>query len=351
MEKKYWNHLCIDLMLIVAMVTGGIALGPLPAQTAEKPVVLKFADPLAAGHPNTVFYKWVIDEIQKRSKGRIKWEHYPGSSLLGGREILEAVSIGGLAQGGQDICAYHPALTPLHTVFGLPFLTRTMPGQVHAEWQVEDIPEYRDEYEKKWKVKAIAHSSTMSYHIMTTKKPVRTLEDLKGLKIRCTGFYADWLNRIGSTGVMLTYGETYEAMQKGTLDGTVTDILGGASQRFHEVCKYMTLMNAGPTSAVGIMNLRVWNSFSKDIQKMILQVGKEEGVPWWIKYLNSRFAKDRKIMKEAGVQFIKISEKERARWKAAAKPMWSKWAADREKEGLPGRKVLELYKKTSEKYD
>ena len=113
--------------------------------------------------------------------------------------------------------------------------------------------------------------------LLHSKKAVKTMEDVKGLKIRCTGFSAKAATALGGVPVAMGQGGAYEALQKGVVDATLApmEVLKGWNQA--EVIKYTTeCSSVGYTTAMYvIMNLDKWNSLPKDVQKVFEKVSKE----------------------------------------------------------------------------
>jgi TRAP-type C4-dicarboxylate transport system substrate-binding protein len=109
---------------------------------------------------------------------------------------------------------------------------------------------------------------------MFTKKPIRTLEDIKGLKIRSFGgAMSDWIEGMGASAQFVAFSEVYTAIERGILDGGVSGANAAYGQRWYEVAKHMT----GPlplfTTENVTFNKKVWDGFPPDIQQIIIEEG------------------------------------------------------------------------------
>jgi TRAP-type C4-dicarboxylate transport system substrate-binding protein len=297
------------------------------------------------------FKPWA-EQVEKVTNGRVKVVIYPAGTLCKVGEMLDAVG-SGITDLGWAWPGLHEGVAPLSCVSGLPMIFEKAETGSKAIWDLyEKIPAVQAEYKD---YKLLSLWSTDAYFFMTNKKPVRNMEDLKGLKIRAANAVtADFVKYLGATPVMLRMPEVYMALQKGTLDGTTAQ--GEAIQgfRFYEVIKYYTKPGLIPGPHFLIMNLNVWNSMPADVQNQILSVS--GGV------LGARIGHDvfdvateefPQRITQAGAKFeiLKLSTEEVNRWrKTAAEPTQKDWVKGLEKKGLPGQMVLDEFKKLVSKY-
>jgi TRAP-type C4-dicarboxylate transport system substrate-binding protein len=177
--------------------------------------------------------------------------------------------------------------------------------------------------------------------LLHTKKPVKTLEDLKGMKIRSTGFSAKIASALGAVPVAMPQGETYEALSKGIVDGTIgpIEVLKGWKQA--EVVKSTTdCFDVGYTTAFFVvMNLKKWNALPPDVRKVFDDVSRE-----WIdvhgKAWDEADKEGRAFTLSLGNQIITLPAQESARWKKAVRPTIDEYIKESEQKGVPGRKSV-----------
>ena len=275
-------------------------------------------------------------EVEKRTGGKVKVEFYPGGTLTKARQIYDGV-IQGISDVGFCLFAYTRGRFPLMEVIDLPL---GYPNGVVATKVINAVY-------KKFKPKELNDVKVMYLHahgpgvIHTKSKPVKTMADLKGLKIRSTGFSAKTVEALGGTPVAMSMPEAYQALQKGVVDGSVHPREADKGWKLGDVVKYCTLnfSTAYTTGFYVVMNKDKWASLPKDVQKVILAINKEwipkHGKAWedsddaGVKYFESK-----------GGKMIKQSASEAKKWKAKIKPLLDNFAKAADKKGVPGSKAL-----------
>ena len=170
-----------------------------------------------------------------------------------------------------------------------------------------------------------------------TLKPVKTLEDLKDIKIRSTGLSAKVVEALGAVPVAMPQGATYESLQKGVVEGTFGPIEVLKGWRQAEVIKSTTdCFNVGYTTAMFVvMNQKKWAQLPKDVQDVMTAVSRE-----WIdvhgKSWDSADAKGREYTLSLGNDIISLSEPESARWTEAVAPIIQEYIANADQKNLNG---------------
>ena len=164
-----------------------------------KTINLKFAHQTSpAGFVHKSFHEPWARMVEKATEGRVKITIYPGQSLCKGKEAIEA-TIGGVTDINWWVQPYFPGRFPLTSVMSLPFVnapTAEVNSRILQEIY-EEFPEVQAEYSK---VKVLMLGTGAPYFLISTKKPVGSLKDMNGLKIRGPG----WLYRVaveGSQGI------------------------------------------------------------------------------------------------------------------------------------------------------
>jgi len=184
--------------------------------------------------------------------------------------------------------------------------------------------------------------------LLHTKKPVRRLEDLKGMKIRATGLSAKIVTALGGVPVAMPQGDTYDALKKGVVEGTFgpMEVLKGWKQA--EVIKYTTeCYSVGYTTTFFVvMNLDKWNALPPDIKKIFDEVSAKytdiHGKVW-----DRTDQEGRKYTLSLGNKIIPLSDKESARWRKAAQPVIDDYIAHTPNGKKYVQKIRELMKKYS----
>ena len=344
MTKKGWLSLFFGLILLGAPAVSWSQKSPAVA----KPMILKASIQTPANMPFAQILWWWLDEVEKRSGGRIKFERYPGESLAKAAEQLDALE-SGMADVSLFVTTYTPGKIPLNTLTALPFSLQYSWVNATSYFQlVQEVPEVKAEYTKH-NVRVVSSYATGPYYVFSTK-PIRTFSDFKGKKIIGTGPLAELLKGAGAAPLGIVITESYEALQRGTADGAVFGPSAAGSYNMDEVCKNLLKLPLGGVCGPIGMNLNTWNRLPKDIQVMI-----ESLVPEHAKALHKIYQidGDGKFMeryKTRGLQITEPSPELMTEMRRIAQDVvWGKWANDQEKRKLPGKKVLEAYLKLLEK--
>ncbi|WDP92291.1 MAG: TRAP transporter substrate-binding protein [Desulfobacter sp.] len=302
-----------------------------------KPITLRFAhqNPATGLSSINCVDPW-LNKIEEVTGNRVKIQRYYGQTLSKGKDIWNATKMG-IADIGWCFHGYWPGMTPLSDVISLPGLPfKTAEEGSAILWKLYDkFPEIQKEYKD---VKVLLFYTSDPYTLITVNKPVKTLEDLKGMKIRMTGGPpTDMVRALGGTPMLIPMPDNYLSMQKGVIDGMGAPWEAINVWRFYEVAKYYTEV---PFPAVYFsisMNKRKWDSLPKDIQDAIATVSGEYGSRYWGRNFFDR-------MKTAGMEKVKaggdggniftLSDQERSRWlEKGGKPIWDKWVEKMEKQG------------------
>ena len=334
---------------VFVSVFGAVMLlsGVFTASAADKPIELSYSSFFPAsygmGQAATAWAK----EIEKRSNGRVKITMYHGGTLTDAAGCYEGV-VTGISDIGQSVLAYTRGRFPLMEVLDLP----GYPPNALVTTRVAD------DFYRKFQPKELADTHILYMHahipgtITMVKKPVRTLEDMKGMKIRATGLATKIVEALGATPVAMAIGEQYDAMRKGVVDGTVAAPNMLLGWKLAEVSQYSTFVrDVGYVSAMFVaMNLNKWNALPPDIQKIFTDVSNE-----WVDYSGKQWnaieIEGFQYAKKAGHTFINLPEQEQARWRAAVRPLEDGYIKSMAAKGLPGKEAIEYRRQLIQKYD
>lgn len=213
-------------MLSKILVGPSVVAIALASAASAQSVTLSFATNTAPnnmrGEAETIF----IEELEKVSGGEITVVPYWGASLMEGAEILGGVRDGVADMGFVNI-NYYPNQLLLNSAFNLfPKGPNTYEGITWAFDQVyERIPELNQEFADQGQ--RIIYRYGVTPYAGTFKAPVATLEDMKGLRVRAASrWYLNLLEGIGATPVSMPWGDLYQGLQTGSIDGVFTNIDG-----------------------------------------------------------------------------------------------------------------------------
>ncbi len=279
------------------------------------------------------------DEIEKKTDGAVKINVFPGGTLTGAKECYDGV-VNGISDIGMSVFAYNRGRFPVMEAVDLPMGYRN--GKV-ATYTANDF------YEK-MKPKELEDVKVLYLHahgpgLLHSKKAVRSLEDLKGMKIRSTGLSAKVVESLGGIPVAMPQGGTYEALQKGVVEGTFGPIETLKGWRQAEVIDFTTDCNmVGYTTAMFVvMNLEKWNALPDDIKSVFDEVS-DEWVEVHAKKWDELDVEGRKYTESLDNEIIKLSDEEGDRWEKAVEPVISDYVADKKGKGIPAEKAVEVLK-------
>ena len=305
------------------------------AQT--KPIELTYSIFFPAPHKNTVLATQWAEEINKRTNGRVKITMFPGGTLTPADKCYDGV-VKGLSDIGMSVVSYTRGRFPLTEVIDLPL------GYKNGLAATKLI----NAYYKKFKPKEFDDTKVLYLHahgpgILHTKKPVKSLEDLKGMKIRSTGTVAKIVSALGAAPVAMPMPETYDALQKGIAEGVMCPIEALEGWKLGEVVSSTTL-NYGSAYTIAffvVMNKEKWNSLPPDIQKVFEEVSEE-----WIEKTGKGWDEidqsGMEFVKKRGNTIIALTKEEDERWVKAVRPVLDDYVKAMKEKGLPGEEALKF---------
>ena len=328
---RYWK--VTSLFICLSIIGFSFFISSVHAQTK-----LNYSVFFPAPHKNAVLAGEWAKEIEKRTDGRVKITVFYGGTLTPADKCYDGV-VKGISDIGFSVLAYTRGKFPLTEVADLPL---GMKSGLVASKLIND-------FYKKFKPRELDEVQVMYLHghgpgILHSKKEVTKLEDVKGMKIRCTGMAAKIVAALGATPVAMPMGETYDALSRGVVDGSMAPYEALQGWKWGEVVKY-TVEDWGASYSSGmfvVMNKDKWNSLPPDVQKIIEQVNEEyiekQGKTWdEIEKAGRDFTISR------GNKIISFLQDEDWRWQKAVKPLLDEYVKNMKEKGLPGEEALKFY--------
>lgn len=324
---------------MVLVLLSGLILGVSEAPAA-KPIELKLTHQFPAGSDEDKFFHRWAKKVGEDSKGRLTFRIFPGAVLISAFETYDGVVKGVADLGGTYRFSRKGAeLTGIISMF-----FAGVPDSATGTRILDDIrakfPAYNKEWEGIKEVVVIADGPAM---IVTKPRPVRTLEDLKGLELRVpVREAADMLKVMGGTPVGIPLADFVVGMEKGTVHGGTNQLSAIESFKLAPTAKFCTLFSLyNPANLFLVMN---WDSFKKlpqDLQKVI-----DDSREWAKKeWVVDRDASDKDSMewaKKLGMEFITLTPEERKRWLSILGPVQDRMAAELDAKGYPATEVLKF---------
>jgi len=327
------------LFISLAFMLMALPLGGACAQPEPETIELSYSNFFPPTHFHSILAEEWAREVEERTDGLVKITYYPGGSLTPAPQVYDGV-VEGISDIGMSVLAYSVGRFPASELVDLP---HTYPnGWVATKAANDFYQEFKPaEFDDVHVLYFHAHGPGV---VFTTKKPVRKMEDLKGLVIRSTGIGAKIMEALGAEGYGASQGEAYELMSKGTIDGSFTprEVLKGWNQA--EVVKYVTgCYDVGNTTDMFVvMNKDKWNALPEKARKTITEISEDwiekHGMVW--DYYD-KVAIDYFLTFE-GREVIELSSEEMARWmEAALDPLIAKYIEEKTELGLPAAEYQE----------
>jgi TRAP-type C4-dicarboxylate transport system substrate-binding protein len=284
-------------------------------------------------------------EIEKRTDGKVQITMHYGGTLTPADKCYDGV-IRGISDIGMSVCGYTRGRFPLTEVIELPLGHKS--GSV--------VTKVINEYFNKFKPKEFDDVKMMYMHahgpgMLHTKKAVEKLEDVKGMKVRAFGAVTKLASALGGVPVSMTMGETYEALSRGVVEGSIAPYEALQGWKWGEVVKFTVEAPAMYYSSAFFiaMNKAKWNALPPDIQKIIEQINGE-----WIEKHGKGWDEIDKAGKDftikLGNKIIILSVDENRKWERALKPLYDDYVKSMKDKGLPGDEVLKFFLEQIYKY-
>src|SRR5436189_494796 len=265
------------LRLGVFSTLGTLATNLVDPTSAQSKLVLKATDVHPLGYPTVEAVLAMGKKLETATDGRLSIQMYPSMQLGGEKEMIEQAQIGALALARISVGPMGPIVPELN-VFNLPFMFR---DNAHME-KVIDGP-IGEEMLKKLSEHPTANLIGLCWmnagtrNVYNSKKPIRTIDDLKGLKIRMMGnpVFVDTMNALGGNGVAMGFDQLINAMQTGVVDGAENNYPPYATGQHFRYAKYYSLTGHLMIPEILVFSKRIWSTLSKEDQDLILKVSKE----------------------------------------------------------------------------
>jgi len=313
------------LLAGASAVLASTAFSRTPAWAQQK-IVLKATDVHPLGYPTVEAVVRMGKKLESATGGRVSIQMYPSMQLGGEKEMIEQAQVGALAIARISVGPMGP-LVPELNVFNLPFMFR---DNAHME-KVIDGP-IGDELLKKLSdhptaaLIGLCWMNAGSRNVYNSKKPIKSVEDLKCLKIRMMGnpVFVDTMNSLGGNGVAMGFDQLINAMQTGVVDGAENNEPSYETGQHYRYAKYYSLTGHLMIPELLVFSKRIWATLSKDDQALIQKFAREtqqEQRKLWYDMEQKSVAK----MKEVGVEMNDVADKKP--FQAAVKPVWDKYGA------------------------
>jgi tripartite ATP-independent transporter DctP family solute receptor len=304
----------------------GIALSAVkvPRSLAQFKIELKASDVHPAGYPTVVAVENFGKKLEQATNGGIGVKMFPSMQLGGEKEAIEQAQIGAIQLARVSVGALGPVIEDLN-VFNLPFLFRNTEHMQH----VVDGPIGQELLDKitnnpKAGLVGLCWMDAGARSMYDTKRPIKSIEDLKGMKVRVMGnpMFVDMMNALGGNGVAMGYDQVFSALQTGVVDGAENNPPSFVFDNHFTVAKYYTMTEHLIVPEVLVLSKKTWDALSKEDQALVTKFARETQLDerkLWQEYEQKAIEK----AKASGIQIIDLPNKKP--FQRAVKPVWNKY--------------------------
>ena len=332
--------------LVVSLVVSSVAFGATDEPKQE--MTLKWSYGGAPSGYTAEGMKWAIEEISRRTGGKIKGAVYFGT-LFDERDVFSSI--------GKRVADVAFAPGPFTVPKNPYFATVELQGPVTDPWalgraeneMLMNDPRVRAEFNGFNTVCFAAHCC--GTQIIVSKKVINSVNDLKGARVRAPG--AVWVNlskELGMVPVAMPPIEVYDALGKGVIDAAIAEVLAVPMLKWEEVTKSFLLPGVGNMAPIAwIMNKDLWNSLPQSARDVFVQVGNELN-EWESREQIRREGTFLKQCESKGIRVLRSTAEEKSKFEAAARAVREAWFKEWDSKGLETRAFYEDLMKLAAKY-
>ena len=312
----------VSFFATTILAATALASGP---AVAQQKTVFKASDVHPAGYPTVVAVENLGKKLDAATNGRYSVQMYPSMQLGGEKEAIEQAQIGAIAFARVSVGALGPVIDDLN-VFNLPYVFRNTTHMQH----VIDGPigqELLDKVTNSGKgLVGLCWMDAGARNFYNTKKPIKTMADLKGMKVRVMGnpMFVEMANSMGGNGIAMGYDQVFSALQTGVVDGAENNPPSFVFDNHYQVAKYYTVDEHLIVPEMVVFSKKAWDAMSKEDQALLVKFAKEaqqEERKLWEVYEQQAMDK----AKAAGIQIIQVSDADKKAFQDAVKPVWDKY--------------------------
>ena len=300
----------ISKALRVGAAAAALAVISAGSAVAQQKMVMKASDVHPAGYPTVVAVENMGKKLEKATNGRLSIAMYPSMQLGGEKEAIEQAQVGAIQFARVSVGALGPVIDELN-VFNMPYLFR---DTKHMQ-KVIDGPIGQELMDKVTNnptagLVAIAWMDAGARSLYDTKKPIKNLADLKGMKFRVMGnpMFVDMMTALGGNGVSMGYDQVFSALQTGVVDGAENNPPSFVFDNHYQVAKFYTIDEHLIVPEMVVFSKKTWDTLSKEDQALLIKFGKEaqaEERVLWAQYEKEAMDKAR----AAGITITEIADK------------------------------------------
>lgn len=311
--------------IAITTIAGALALGGATAASAQE-ITIRYVSPNTESDPTQAATIWFMDEVTRKTEGRVEFDRYLGNSLVRDQDILDAIGDGTVEMGKVFTVSY-PGQLPLWNMTNLPF---TSPSPYVAINTIRDLtdefPEFDAELER-FNVAALGVITTGGTGIVS-KKPINTIEDLRGFQVRARGVQAEAFTAAGASPVSIPWNDVYEALSRGVVDGSTNYVVTTRPIRHNEVSDYYIAAGLGQAVQIEMINRDFLDGLPEDVRTILVETMRE-AEDRYAEVVSELAVSEREALESdpnGRMEYFALSDEEITKWIEMSPDFFGKWA-------------------------
>jgi tripartite ATP-independent transporter DctP family solute receptor len=303
---------------------GAATLAPISAGRAQTKALFKAADVQPVGYPTVAAVESMGKKLAEATQGRLSIQTYPSAQLGAEKETIEQTQIGAIQMLRVSAGAVGPIVDDINVV-NMPFLFKN----VAQSWKMMDGDIGQELLDKitaspNANLVGLCWMDSGARSFYNTKHPIKSIADIKGLKLRVIGnpIFIDMVNALGGNGIAMGYDQVFSSLQTGVIDGAENNPPSYVFSNHYTAAKYYSLTEHLIIPEILCFSKRSWTALSADDQALVKKFAREaqlEERELWKKYETTAMEK----AKAAGCEIVEIADKKP--FQDAVKPVWDKY--------------------------
>lgn len=312
-----------------------------------EPIQLKFSYPQPPTSLVPPVWRQTFDWLSQATNEKLSFKLFGAGTLVGIRDGFKGVSAG-ISDYGTCFTAFEGRGFEMTKAFSLPFVA-TGSALVNTRIYLELAEKYfLPEFNRQGVY--YGYSVHLGSNDIMSKKPIRSLEDLRGLKVIAQGMSSETAKAFGFVTLNVPFPEIYTSLQQGIADAVIWTDGGFVPYKIYEVFKYRTTLGIVSPTMDTCINPKAFDGLPGDLKTAFYNFQQYTAAAVVQRTVVDFHKKALAVYKANGVELITLKDSEMLRWKAAAKPVVDAWVAAREKDGQPGRAFLADVERLKAKY-
>jgi len=303
---------------------GAATLAPISSGHAQTKAVFKAADVQPVGYPTVAAVESMGKKLAEATQGRLSIQTYPSAQLGAEKETIEQTQIGAIQMLRVSAGAVGPIVDDINVV-NMPFLFKN----VAQSWKMMDGDIGQELLDKitaspNANLVGLCWMDSGARSFYNTKHPIKSIADVKGLKLRVIGnpIFIDMVNSLGGNGIAMGYDQVFSSLQTGVIDGAENNPPSYVFSNHYTAAKYYSLTEHLVIPEILCFSKRSWTALSADDHALVKKFAREaqlEERELWKKYETTAMEK----AKAAGCEIVEIADKKP--FQDAVKPVWDKY--------------------------